>query len=71
MNQLLLSSMFIHVSKEENQTNVEKITTLDQLAQVKKEDTLVTKVVKRPVGRPCKEKNLVMILLRNIILTGS
>jgi hypothetical protein len=34
MNQLLLSSMFTRVGKEENQTNVKKIAVLDRLAQV-------------------------------------
>jgi hypothetical protein len=71
MNQLLLSSMFTRVSKEENQANVEKIATIDRLAQAKKKDTFVPKVVKWPVGRPHKEKNLVMTLLPNIIPTGS
>jgi hypothetical protein len=71
MSQLLLSSMFIHVSKEKNQANVEKIAAIDRLAQAKKEDTFVPKVIKWLVGRPHKEKILVMILLPNTILTGS
>lgn len=71
MSQLLLSSMFTRVSKEDNQTNVEKIATIDQLAQAKKKDKFVPKVVKWPVGRPHKEKNLVMTLLPNTIPTGS
>jgi len=62
--------MFTHVGKEENQVNVKKIVIVDWLAQVKKKDTFVPKVVKRPVGRPRKERNLVMILLPNIILMG-
>jgi hypothetical protein len=50
---------------------VEKIATIDQLAQAKKKDTFVPKVVKQLVGRPHKEKNLVMTLFPNIIPTGS
>jgi hypothetical protein len=71
MSQLLLSSMFIRVSKEENQANVEKIAVVDWLAQAKKKDTFVPKIVKWLVGRPHKEKNLVMTLLPNNIIMGS
>ncbi len=42
--------MFIRVSKEENQTNVEKVAAIDRLAQAKEKDTFVPKVVKWPSG---------------------
>jgi hypothetical protein len=65
MSQLLLSSMFSYVTKDENHKYVERVAEVDRLAHMAqaKASSEVGHVVKKPVGRPRRPRNLEVSLV--------
>jgi hypothetical protein len=64
MSQLLLSSMFGRISKEENQSYIEKDAEVDRLEH--KDKKKPCDIIKKPIGRPKKIRRLEMSLVSNI-----